>query len=107
MTQSKWADFLVCEVHHGDDPDVIESVRVKLHYHNINKISGLVVTFSKVDVIKALNAGYTFKTIIWNEKSDNYSEGSVVDIVKIDGKKYIRTDRNATGKDNLDNLPEY
>ncbi|CDX66926.1 Putative uncharacterized protein [Leuconostoc citreum] len=105
MTKEKWADFLVCEVHHGDDPDVIESVKANLHYYNINKISGLKITFSKIEVIKALNAGYTFETIIRNDKS--YSKGSDVNIVKIDDEEYIRTDRNSTKKDNLDNLPEY
>ncbi|MGR8824908.1 DUF3892 domain-containing protein [Leuconostoc mesenteroides] len=105
MTQSKWADFLVCEVHHGDDPDIIKSIKVKLDF--IENISGYKFEFTKAGAIKAIKGGYTFETIIWNEKSNKYSEGSVVDIIKIDGKEFIRTDRNATEKDNLDKLPEY
>lgn len=103
VTQSKWADFLVCEVHHGDNPDIIKSIKVKLDF--IEKISGEKLEFTKAEAIRAIKAGYTFATIIRNDKSN--SKGSDVNIVKIDDEEYIRTDRNSTKKDNLDNLPEY
>ncbi|MPM00965.1 hypothetical protein SDC9_47202 [bioreactor metagenome] len=42
------------------------------------------------------------------KKSDGkYYKGAEVNVVKIDGVKYIRTDKNSTKRDNLENLPTY
>jgi fructose-1,6-bisphosphatase len=33
--------------------------------------------------------------------------GAKVEVVKVNGNKYLRTDRNETPKDNLENLPNF
>jgi hypothetical protein len=53
-----------------------------------------------------LEKNYSFVTIIKN-KDDKWDLGAKVEIIKVNGLKYIRTDRNNFASDNLEDLPKF
>jgi hypothetical protein len=66
---------------------------------------GAAVEQTRVEVIAAIERGTTFVTIFKNE--GKWRWGADVGIVKIDGEKFLRTDKNQRTIDNLDALPEF
>jgi len=56
--------------------------------------------WKKDDIIKAIKEGKVFFTYKNGERAK-------VEPFPIDGKVYLRTDKNSTPKDNLGNLPEF
>lgn len=56
---------------------------------------------SQAEVVRLIEAGYVVYTKVWNYP--NWTNGARVDVVHTNGRKYLRTDPNATTKDNLDN----
>lgn len=91
----KWADYLISQVKH-DSKGVI--THVLLHTDNGSTASGGVVK-TKDEVIQILKNGYSIKTILW--LYPNWGQGAIV--THVNG-EYLRTDRDKTVKDNLDNL---
>ena len=57
-------------------------------------------------VIKNISSGYAYCTIFKGNDS-NWKKGQDVHKISIKGNEYIRTDKNQTEKDNLENLPEF
>ncbi|MCW7503565.1 DUF3892 domain-containing protein [Leptospira paudalimensis] len=100
---SKWADYLISKVCYTSDKSSIKEVEVRQDLGD--KVSSTIEKFTRIQVINKIESNYSFITII--AKDGNWSKGANVEIVKIEGEKYIRTDKNNTKKDNLDNLPTY
>ncbi len=91
------ADYYIIAVHYknSDNKTLIEKVKL---FDGSEKFRSTVVT--------NIENGQTVMTYV-KGKDEKYSDGAVVNVVKIDEIKYIRTDKNSTERDNLDNLPEY
>lgn len=61
---------------------------------------------SKNQVIDYIENGFLIKTI-YERRYKEWVIGSTVNVVLSKGNKYLRTDGNSIGNDNLDNLPTY
>jgi len=99
----KWADYLISAVRYNTAETHIDAVRV--HEDNGDSV-GPGGTWTRASVVKSLEAGHTFVTI-YQGGNDKWQRGAEVRIVRIAGQKYIRTDADATPKDNLGNLPRF
>ncbi|MBS1690109.1 MAG: DUF3892 domain-containing protein [Bacteroidetes bacterium] len=95
---AKWADFLISHVKKNSFGKI---THVVIHTDNGDTVS-LGEEKSESEVIRLLKAGCTIKTIIWSYPA--WTIGATVSIVKGAGGEFLRTDRDKTAKDNLDNL---
>lgn len=91
------ADYYIIAVHYKDSDDTTFIEKVKL-YDGSEKLRSAVVA--------NIEDGQTVMTAVQGTDG-KYYKGAVVNVVKIDGIKYIRTDKNSTKRDNLDKLPTY
>ncbi len=91
------ADYYIIAVHYknSDDTTFIEKVKT---YDGSEKLRSTVVA--------NIENGQTVMTAV-KRNDGKYYKGATVNVVKIDGVKYIRTDKNSTKRDNLENLPTY
>jgi hypothetical protein len=95
---AKWADFLISHVERDSNGNVL---KVLLHIDNGESVArGIVKT--KDEVISLIKAGYSVKTIIWGYPK--WKQGAEVVCVKVNLGEFLRTNRNQTDNDNLDNL---
>lgn len=98
----KWADYLISAVRYNTAETHIGEVRV--HEDDGDSVSAASIE-KRSTVVSRLEAGYTFVTIIKGE--GKWKRGAKVDIITVNGTKYIRTDADATEEDNLGNLPRF
>ena len=99
----KWADYGISAVKYNSKGIHIE--QVKIHVDNGDSI-GAANVWTREKVISELENKYSFVTIVMNSKG-NWDKGKNVEIIKVNGTKYIRTDKNNTASDNLENLPKF
>ncbi|MGB9980595.1 DUF3892 domain-containing protein [Methanobacterium sp.] len=97
----KWADYGISAVRFNGKGTYIDQVRV--HKDKGNAIGDAEI-WSREQIVTALEHNYTFITIL-NGSQGIWSEGQKVNIVHVDGSKYIRTDEDHNPSDNLVNLP--
>lgn len=101
---NKWADYLIIKVRYVQNGNqAIE--KVKTIEDKGDKLGNKIV-FPKNEVINKIEGGITFCTAKKNDQG-KYNRGSDVHVVTVNGRKYIRTDRNDTPEDNLGELPEF
>ena len=98
----KWADYGISAVKLNGKGNYINQVRV---HKDKGNAMGDAEVWSREQIVSALENEYTFITIL-NGKQGIWSEGQKVNIVLVNGNKYIRTDEDQTPSDNLDNLPK-
>lgn len=91
------ANYYIIAVHYKDSDDTTFIEKVKL-YEGAEKLRSTIVA--------NIEDGQTVMTAVQGTDGQYY-KGAVVNVVKIDGIKYIRTDKNSTKRDNLDKLPTY
>jgi hypothetical protein len=98
---AKWADFLISSVRLTQAGGHKFASHVLLHNDTGEGVgSGTVRT--KDEVIGLLDSGKTVKTMRWAYPS--WSEGALVQTITLEGVRYLRTHRDATTADNLDNM---
>lgn len=95
---AKWADYLISHVSKDLNGNV---VKVLLHTDNGETIS-IGVVKSKVEVINLLKNGYLIETTLWDYPK--WNRGAKLHYVKEGSNEYLRTNRNSTDRDNIDNL---
>ncbi len=95
---AKWADYLISQVAKDANGNIS---KVLLHIDNGDSVSVIGVR-TKDEVIALLKKGYSVKTILWIYPK--WLEGANVHYVSEYSGEYLRTSRNTTDKDNLDNL---
>jgi len=100
---TKWADYCISAVRYNEDETHI--VKVKVHLDNSDTI-GSSSEWTREKVVSAIEGGTTFVTI-FKGNDGKWEKGQDVHVVKVNGKKYIRTDKNSRAADNLENLPEF
>lgn len=99
----KWADYGISAVKFNDGENHVDQVRV---HKDKGNAMGDAEVWPRERVISALESNYTFITIL-NYNGGVWDEGKEVNIVQVNGNKYIRTDKDQTPSDNLDNLPKF
>ena len=99
----KWADYGISKVRYNDERTHI--VKVKVHEDKGDAI-GTAQEWARNQVVSAVEGGKTFVTML-KGSDDKWKKGEDVHIITVKGVKYIRTDQNPKGADNLENLPEF
>lgn len=94
----KWADYLISHVKKDKDGEI---THVLLHRDNGDTISAIGIK-TEAEIINIIKNGYSVKTILWGYP--NWNKGAIVEVVRGTYKEFIRTNRDKTEKDNLDNL---
>ena len=98
---AKWANYLVSAVHYTDNTKKYIS-QLREHNNDGNSVgTGRICT--KENVIKNIEAGYSYCTIMKNNEG-NWSKGEEIMVFK---RKYLKTKPNNIEEDNLGNLPEF
>lgn len=99
---NKWADYLISKVKYDAKHNYITDLYI--HKDAGDKV-GSGEVYSRQAVISAILKGTTFNTIY--KENNKWTNGAKVEVVKIDGINYLRTDTNDVKKDNLGELPEF
>ena len=99
----KWADYGISEVRYNSKGTHIE--QVKVHVDNGDTMEPANV-WTRENVISYLDKNYSFVTII-KKNNGNWGFGAKVEIITVNGSKYIRTNRNKIAMDNLEDLPKF
>lgn len=99
---SKWADFLISKVGYNDEHTHIIKVETR---EDKGEKAGSPYEETRQAVISNIKKGKTYCTII--KKETKWHKGAIVEIIKVNNKDYIRTDKNKTESDNLGELPEF
>lgn len=105
---SKWADYCITAVRYTENYNktYIEKLKVTRISNNLH----VEEIITKGKVISLINEGFTFCTIILNEKG-NYEKGADVEVIELKVKGsyiyYIRTKGNKEKYDNLGELPTF
>lgn len=91
--------YYIYAVHYKDNDTstYIDEVRTESEYSG-PKTRGTVVS--------DIESGKLVKTAV-KHSDGKYYEGQEVHVITVNGSKYLRTDKNNTAKDNLENLPTY
>ncbi len=98
----KWADYMIVGVKYNKEPKHINEVKVR---EDINdKITNEQIK-KRTDIIGFLTAGKKIITAYLKEGS--WRKGDAVQIFKVNGKSYIKTEGNTKEEDNLGELPEF
>lgn len=63
------------------------------------------ICMTRDEALRELRAGSAFQTI-FREENGRWLIGAAVDIVRVSGKEFLRTDHNETPSDNLGELDE-
>lgn len=100
---AKWADYLISGVYFGTRNGSKYVSHVQLHLDTDNGVEAGAKTI-EAEVIKKLKAGYTVKTMLWNYSTGNFSQGAAVSYQKVGNYEYLRTHKDGTVTDNLDNM---
>jgi len=99
----KWADFLISAVRYNAEETHIEMVRV---HEDLGDNVGDVKEILREGIVAGIKNGKTYLTI-FKTNEGKWKKGEDVRIIRIGDEEFIRTDRNATPKDNLGSLPRF
>ncbi|WP_158093589.1 DUF3892 domain-containing protein [Halorubrum sp. SD683] len=98
-------DYVITKVSYDSDHSRITHVR-RAEYDNSENSFGPTTEKSRQTVVDSTESGYEYYTV--PPKGDGgYTWGDSVEVIPIDGEKFIRTDGNEVEGDNLEELPEY
>ena len=100
---AKWADYCIAAVRFNDRHTHIDRVK---GWIDGDTSLGAAFEFTRQQVIEQIDNRRTFVTIFKNTDG-NWNKGAEVFVITIGSTSFIKTKRDQTAKDNLDNLPEY
>jgi hypothetical protein len=101
---AKWADYVITAVRFNDKHTHID--RVRAQKDNGDSLEAA-QEFTRQTVVKAISDdGITFVTA-FKTNEGKWRKGEDVFIVHIHNIAYIKTKKDNTTRDNLDNLPEF
>ena len=100
---AKWADYVITEVKFNEKHTHIDKVKAR---EDNGETLGSAQEHARQNVVKAINNGTTFVTA-FRSNDGKWQKGEDVFVIRISGADYIKTKRDNTAKDNLDNLPEF
>ncbi|HPT83599.1 MAG TPA: DUF3892 domain-containing protein [Limnochordia bacterium] len=89
-----FADGYVTHVRYDSERNRI--VKVKFCYSE----DGPKYEKARMDIVKLIEDGKVIKTLTNTRRQE-------IHVLNIDGEKFLRTDKNKTKKDNLEELPEF
>jgi Protein of unknown function (DUF3892) len=99
----KWADFLISGVRYNAEETHID--QVQSHIDEGDSV-GPTTRMPRTRVVELLEEKKTFSTIT-KGTDGKWNRGALVQIVRVNGTKFIRTDADRTASDNLGSLPRF
>lgn len=100
----KIADFLISKVKYRQKPRHIESVWIHEDDGEKDLLQGK--EMSREWVVALIERGVDVCTIVKNSEG-GYRKGEPVEVITVNGKKFIKTVPDHEERDNLENLPEF
>lgn len=102
MANEKWADYCISDVRFNARHTHIDQVKVR---PDNGQTIGEAEVYSRQTIINSIKNGITFVSIFF--RNNEWHLGRPVFIVTIHGEEFIKTVRDNTKVDNLDDLPEF
>lgn len=99
---AKWADYTISHVRYDIHKTHIEELRVM---KDLGDKFGVPENWKRTKVIRYLIGGKTFCTVV--KGNDGWKKGSNIIKTGINGKNYIKTQRDSTEEDNLGKMPTF
>lgn len=99
---AKWADYLISGIWFSDTPHKHVS-HVMLHTDSDTDITRG-TKHTKNEVIALIKKKQTVRTMTWNYTSGGWRGGALVGYESLASGEYLRTHKDATVTDNIDNL---
>jgi len=99
----KWCDYAVCAVRYSDNPKHVDQVQVR---KDNGDTFGSPTQWSRNTAVVEIESGTDVITI-YKDSNGKWKKGAKVNVVKVNGTRYLRTDRDATAADNLGSLPTF
>ena len=86
-----------------------DSIDKYIQWVKVGKLTGssfgMRENWLRTKVISEFENGKTFITVL--KEGDRLKKGLAINIVTVNGKKYIRTDNESKASDNLNDVPEF
>lgn len=98
-------EFVITKVRYDNDHSRITQVK-RAEYDPDQNEFGSRSDQSRQTVVSSIEAGKQHYTVP-PDGNGGYTWGANVEVIPINGEKFIRTDGNSVEGDNLENLPEY
>ncbi|MFD1570843.1 DUF3892 domain-containing protein [Halorubrum laminariae] len=98
-------DYVITKVSYDNDHSRITHVK-RAEYDNSENKFGSRTEKSRQVVVESIESGFEYYTVP-PDGDGGYTWGDSVEVIPIDGEKFIRTDGNKVEEDNLGELPEY
>jgi len=98
-------DYVITKVSYDNDHSRITHVK-RAEYDNSENTFGSRTEKSRQAVVESIESGFEYYTVL-PDGDGGYTWGDSVEVIPIDGEKFIRTDGNEVEEDNLGELPEY
>lgn len=98
-------DYVITKVTYDSDHRRITHVK-RAEYDNSENTFGSRTEKSRQTVVNSIENGYVYYTVP-PDGDGGYTWGDKVEVVEVNGEKFIRTDGNNIEEDNLGELPEY
>jgi hypothetical protein len=99
---AKWADYAITRVRFNDKHTHIDRVKIR---EDKGDSLGDEEERARSQIVSAIDSGTTFVSAF--ENNGKWQKGQEVFVVEIHGERYMKTVRDDTKKDNVDNLPEF
>ncbi len=101
---AKWADFLVSAKRMSNDNSKISLLKV---HKDSNENYGPPFEETRSVVISNIERGNHYMTMFKNPSTGKMDKGATINVILTPSGKFLRTDKNQTSKDNLENLPDF
>ena len=101
---AKWADYAITAVRYDSNHTFITYCHVRAD--NGDALQSIPEVLSRQTVIQNIKRSTTYVTAVL-DANNKWQKGAEVGVININGIDYLRTDKNRTPKDNLENLPEF
>ena len=101
---ASWKSNVIVAVRFRDEKKHILQVKWR-SYKSGSLVPG--GTLTRQEVISYIESGCGFVTAYYNSSKRFWQLGEDVHVVSYGGQKFIRTDNNSVGEDNLQSLPEF
>lgn len=101
----KWADYLISAVRFEETAATKHISHVQVHK------DGLMIpdafTWTRAEVIKVLDKGYSFRTIMRNGTTEQWSKGFSVRKMRVDDSCYLKITQDDIKVDDIGDLPSF
>jgi hypothetical protein len=100
---AKWADYLISAARYDSNHTHIDQVIV---HEDMGGSLSYGKLYPRQAIVDAINTGTSIVTAYKNEIG-KWDKGQPVEVIKVNGVGYLKTEDNEKAEDHLKNLPEF